>query len=226
MSGLVGREGELVTSRLTLKPGLNSFIGTVARGAVVESAESDAPKEYVAKYLADMLGQPLEFIGREPTGMTKALVYNIGYARPAHFWLIGNTDRWESWYQKMGSPVGSDVYFVATNVDWRGPTRDLVYPAGNVAFPGEPSVISSNWPDGNTVEQKKLLAESTAAADRVKTFDYIKQGVEGVDKYARGNFPFPGAGRAFNTLFMFGVGGGLLYWLLKMKQVAPRPAKV
>lgn len=216
----IGRTGTTVTNHLFLKPGLNGFMGTVARGAVSESSDESAALDYTAQYLARALGYPAEYIGRDPTGITNGALYNIGFARPVHFWLMGETPKRREWYNKAGAPVGPDVYYVGIAAEWRGPSTDVTYPVDNVAFPGVPKVIPSASPDGDLGEQRRLLRESALASGMAAAAAHASTGVKLVDEYTRENFPIPGMGKTLNSLLVLGSAAGILWWFLEMKRAS------
>lgn len=176
MSWVVGedvRQGKTVTNKVTFRPGLNSIIVAIARQALPQDND-EWKTRYAAQYFADLMGVPVKYVGKDPM-TARGQVYNIGQARPVYIHPIGITDKRLAWYQKLGSPVGNDVVFVALNFEWRGTPQTFQGPVGNVAIPSDPRVISSQWGDGTVEEQKKRLAEQANAKALSQTSDDMKE---------------------------------------------------
>lgn len=181
MSWVVGddtpaRQGKTVTSKVTFRPGLNSIIVAIARQALPQDND-EWKTRYAAQYFADLMGVPVQYVGKDPM-TARGQVYNIGQARPVYIHPLGITDKRLAWYQKLGSPVGSDVVFVALNFEWRGTTQTFEGPVGNVAIPSDPRVIPSQWDDGTVEEQKERLAQEATAKTMSQTSADMKEAYE------------------------------------------------
>lgn len=177
------RSGATVTSRISLRPGLNALMAVIPRSYA--PASSDLRMGLVAKALGDAIGETARYVGRDPTGITRSLVYVIGHGRPVYVNEVESTKKWDSWYEKLGAPMGPDVIYLPVNIDWRGPVRVIDAPVGAVGFPNgmAPHVIGSNWPDGDYEQQVAYLNASAANASATGFYRHMSDGMKAVDSF-------------------------------------------
>lgn len=177
------RTGTTVTNRISLKPGLVALMAVIPRS--VAPADPDKRMVMVAGALGQAIGATPQYVGRDPTGITRSLVYVIGHGRPVYINEVPSTAKWNAWYTKLGAPLGPDVYYLPVNIDWRGPSREIDAPVGAVAFPNgtSPRVIANNWPDGSFEQQVAYLNASAANATTSGFYRHMSNGMRAVDDF-------------------------------------------
>lgn len=177
------RTGSTLTNRIGLKPGLCALMAVIPRSYA--PADPDMRMVMVAKALGEAIGVPAQYVGRDPTGITRSLVYVIGQGRPIYINEVPSTEKWNRWYTKLGAPLGPDVYYLPVNIDWRGPAREIDAPVGSVGFPNgsAPHVIGNNWPDGDYEQQVAFLNGAARDARMSGAYRYMSDGMKAVDAF-------------------------------------------
>lgn len=152
------RKGMVVKSRLPLRPGSNAVVAV----APVSSQSTETKLQLLARSLGAGIGVQPQYAG-------KRLSYQfwvIGDARPVVLRLMGTTPRLMKWYDRVGASVGPEPEFYSVNIDWRGPSRLLVWPADIFVFPLSPKTVhgEANYPDSGVEGFKEML--SAARTDK------------------------------------------------------------
>ena len=160
----------VVKSRLPLRPGSNAVVAV--------APVSSQPTETKLQLLARSLGAG---IGVQPQYAGKRLSYQfwiIGDARPVVLRLMGSSPKLMKWYDRVGAPVGPEPEFFSVNIDWRGPSRDLEWPADVFALPLSPKTVhgEANYPDANLEGFRDMLSAA-------KTDEWIAEAGAEVDKH-------------------------------------------
>lgn len=211
------RTGTTVTNQIVLKPGLNTFMAVLPRSYA--PADADQRKLMVAQAIGQGLGVTVNFVGKEPTGMTDGLVFMGGQARPFYINETGLTQKWIDWYNRLGAPLGPDVHYLPVNLEWRGQATVFNVPVGSVGFPNgtSPRVIGSNWPDGTLEQQEQYLKDSARASRTSDYYTQLSNGMRQVD-----NFVGEAMSGNIGTLLLWGitigVSGYIFYKTLNLKE--------
>lgn len=180
---MTDRTGTTVTHSIALKPGLVAVMAVIPRS--VAPADQDARMSMVASAVADAIGAPAQYVGRDPTGITRSLVYVIGQGRPVYINEVGATAKWDRWYANLGAPLGPEVFYLPVSIDWRGPSQVATAPVSAVAFPNgmNPAVIPNNWPDGDYETQVAYLNASARNASATGFYRNMSEGMKAVDEF-------------------------------------------
>lgn len=172
-SRIMARVGQTVTNRFPLRPGSNA---AVAVAPILPVAEP-----YKLGQLAASLGAG---IGATPVPAGERLGYDlyvIGNARPAVLRLMGTSDGLLKWYKRAGSPVGPDPEFYSINIDWRGPSTLLQWPADVFVLPAPTKTVHGepNWPNLSAEGYRDMMAQAETDETISRVGGQIERHVKG-----------------------------------------------